>query len=156
MASLKWVVQLNGKPGPSNMVEGGHRDGKTEKLFISRSVIGGEVTPGKFEGLRHTCYIPWGGKEHNQAEFEVLINDGKDPLNWVSSANGNVPNGSIAGGTTKDGKPMFIGRAEHEGELICGKVVPSHNVLYVAYGGKEIAKKEYEVLVAKYVTPPGQ
>lgn len=37
--------------------------------------------------------------------------------------------------------------ARHEGDLIPAKLKPSHGVAYVAYGGGEHGKSDYEVLV---------
>merc|ERR1712127_187545 len=42
---------------------------------------------------------------------------------------------------------LFVGRAMHEGSLVPGKINPSHSSLYISYGGQEVAKKQYEVLV---------
>lgn len=56
-----------------------------------------------------------------------------------------LPPDAVEGGM--DGEPMYVVRARHEGELIPGKLVPSHNAAYVAWGGGEHAKSDYEVLV---------
>ena len=45
------------------------------------------------------------------------------------------------------GEPLFVARAYHEDDLIPGKLVPSHGVTYVAYGGREHGHRNYEVLV---------
>ncbi|XP_055600612.1 uncharacterized protein LOC129749614 isoform X1 [Uranotaenia lowii] len=66
---------------------------------------------------------------------------------WVPAANGEIPPGAVVGGS--DGgsdEPIYIGRAQHEGAIIPGKVVASHGVCYVAWGGAENPKAEYEVL----------
>lgn len=63
---------------------------------------------------------------------------------WVPSGNGQVPVAAVAGG--QDGEPQFVARARHEGALIPGKLVPSHGVTYVAWGGGEHGHAEYEVL----------
>lgn len=39
-----------------------------------------------------------------------------------------------------------MARARHEGALIPGKLVPSHGVTYVAWGGGEHGHGDYEVL----------
>ncbi|XP_058818131.1 uncharacterized protein LOC131681390 [Topomyia yanbarensis] len=63
---------------------------------------------------------------------------------WVPTANGEIPPNAVVGGS--DGEDLFIGRAQHEGAIIPGKVVASHGTCYVAWGGAENAKTEYEVL----------
>lgn len=47
---------------------------------------------------------------------------------------------------------LYIGRAEHNGHLIPGKVAPSHKVCYISFVGKEIAKNSYEILIDSNVT----
>lgn len=42
---------------------------------------------------------------------------------------------------------LYIGRAEHNGHLIPGKIQPSHKVCYIPFDGREIAKKHYEILL---------
>lgn len=63
---------------------------------------------------------------------------------WVDVSGGNLPAGAVVGG--EDGEVQFIGRAQHEGALIPGKVVQSHGVCYVAWGGAEHGKPEYQVI----------
>lgn len=50
----------------------------------------------------------------------------------------------MRGGTDQDGSEIYVGRAYHEGDWIPAKVIPRKHVAYVAYGGKEHAKSEYE------------
>lgn len=63
---------------------------------------------------------------------------------WVPAQNGEVPPNAVVGGA--DGEDMYIIRAQHEGALIPGKLLASHGVAYVAWGGAENPKTEYEVL----------
>merc|ERR1711951_268036 len=60
------------------------------------------------------------------------------PWDWSSSSDS----------SSSDGGPLYVGRAEHEGGLFPGKVNPDHNTCYIAYGGEEIAKEYYDILVA--------
>ena len=69
-------------------------------------------------------------------------------IQWIQSNNGNVPFGAIQGGQTSNGEPLYIGRVWHNGEPCCGKIQPSHQALYIPYGGKEYTYKQgYEILV---------
>ena len=69
-------------------------------------------------------------------------------IQWIQSNNGNVPFGAIQGGQTSNGEPLYIGRVWHNGEPCCGKIQPSHQTLYIPYGGKEYTYKHgYEILV---------
>lgn len=63
---------------------------------------------------------------------------------WVPAQNGEVPQNAVVGGA--DGEDMYVIRAQHEGAIIPGKLLASHGVAYVAWGGVENPKTEYEVL----------
>lgn len=62
---------------------------------------------------------------------------------WVDAQRGEVPPNAVPGGF--DNEQLYVGRASHEGALIPGKIVPSHGVCYVAWGGLEHGKEEYQV-----------
>ncbi|RWS25806.1 uncharacterized protein B4U80_06829 [Leptotrombidium deliense] len=67
---------------------------------------------------------------------------------WVTAGGGWVPPGeAVTGGFDVSGENIYVGRAQHEGEVIPGKVVASHGCCYVAYGGREHRKEEYQALV---------
>ena len=68
---------------------------------------------------------------------------------WVDANNGWVPCGkAVIGGSDLSGESIYIGRVNHGGDILPGKIVPSHNVCYVAYGGEEKAQSYYQALVA--------
>lgn len=67
-----------------------------------------------------------------------------DAACWVPAANGEVPPNAVVGGS--DGEDMYVIRAQHEGAIIPGKLLASHGAAYVAWGGAENPKTEYEVL----------
>lgn len=57
-----------------------------------------------------------------------------------------MADGAVPGGVDSEtGEVIYVARAEHEGAIIPGKFVPSHGVTYIAWGGAEHAKPEYEV-----------
>lgn len=56
-----------------------------------------------------------------------------------------VPPNALHGGFDS-GEQLYIARARHEGDLIPGKLHPSHGVTYIAYAGGEHSHSEYEVL----------
>ncbi|KAH8413837.1 hypothetical protein KR222_009131, partial [Zaprionus bogoriensis] len=72
---------------------------------------------------------------------------GSGPGSWVAAANGEVPPNALQGGFDSN-EQLYIARARHEGDLIPGKLHPSHGVTYVAWGGGEHGHNEYEVLCA--------
>lgn len=63
---------------------------------------------------------------------------------WIAATGGEVPPEAVAGG--QDGEVLYVARARHEGALLPGKLVSSHGVTYVAWGGAEHPHDEYEVL----------
>ncbi|XP_044734516.1 uncharacterized protein LOC123296873 isoform X3 [Chrysoperla carnea] len=70
---------------------------------------------------------------------------GSGAVCWVPAKSGEVPPTAVQGGQD-NGEPLYVARAPHEGALIPGKLVASHGVAYVAWGGAEHGKEEYEVL----------
>ncbi|XP_032669896.1 natterin-3-like isoform X2 [Odontomachus brunneus] len=53
----------------------------------------------------------------------------------------------ISIGRDLDGSNLVVGRANHQGDMIPAKVKPDHNVAYVAHGGAEHTKHNFEVLI---------
>lgn len=92
------------------------------------------------------CSVAWGGAEHKKDNFEMLVGGSKD--NWVSAKDGVVPASAFPGGESENFETLFIGRVQHEGTITVGKIHPSHRVCYISYAGKELAFKEFEVLVS--------
>uniref|UniRef100_A0A336MNG9 CSON001653 protein n=1 Tax=Culicoides sonorensis TaxID=179676 RepID=A0A336MNG9_CULSO len=76
----------------------------------------------------------------------MLTSPGSGVPNWVVVNGGEIPPNAVQGGLDIDGAPLYIGRANHEGAVIPGKVVPTHGVCYIPWGGAENPKSEYEVL----------
>ena len=68
-------------------------------------------------------------------------------LRWVRAEHGQVPLDAVHGGHVGSGEVLFVGRANHLGNLLPGKVHPSHKCCYIAYGGKEHKHSNYEVLI---------
>lgn len=59
---------------------------------------------------------------------------------WRPTSGGDIPPGTVHAGDN-----IFVMRAMHEGELVPGKLAVGHDQGYIAYGGEEISKYEYEV-----------
>ncbi|XP_053965073.1 uncharacterized protein LOC128867668 isoform X3 [Anastrepha ludens] len=69
---------------------------------------------------------------------------------WVhSSPYQPVPPFAVIGGHDCDGSPIYVGRSYHEGDNLPAKVVPSKGTAYVCWGGQEITKSHYEILVGQ-------
>lgn len=75
----------------------------------------------------------------------------KSIAQWVDAGNGWVPSGqAVVGGYDVSGENIYIGRVQHEGDIIPGKIVPSHNVCYVPFGGLEHGHHYYQALIAPH------
>merc|ERR1712226_497074 len=68
-------------------------------------------------------------------------------LAFKDCEHGQCPRNAVAAHHGHQREELFVGRAMHEGSLVPGKINPTHKALYISYGGQEIAKKHYEVLV---------
>merc|ERR1711988_661518 len=80
--------------------------------------------------------------------FQMAVPRYKRGGKWVRTGGDDIPELAVRAGTSSDGGPLYVGRAEHEGGLFPGKVNPEHDCCYIAYGGEEIAKEYYDILVA--------
>lgn len=64
---------------------------------------------------------------------------------WCEATGGIIPPGAVEGGKDISGESLYVGRAYHEGALLPGKVKPGDSVCYVAWGGDEHGKTDYQV-----------
>lgn len=115
-------------------------------IYVGRAFHDGALLPAKVipdTSDRHT-HVSYDGREFPKQDFEILAGYG---VSWKKDRNGNVPLEAIPGGYTKTGEILYIGRANHAGSLIVGRIHPSHCCLYLCDSWKEHSYKEYEVLV---------
>ncbi|XP_075215564.1 uncharacterized protein LOC142321403 [Lycorma delicatula] len=136
----KWIAALDGEI-PHNAIPAG-----MVQLYVGRSVYEGDVLPGKVAPYQGVCYVPWNGAEHGIPKYEVLC---ECDVTWMPAANGEIPSGALPSGETQDGEILYVGRAEHKGVTVLGKVQRSKKLCYITYSGEEIAYSQYEVLVTK-------
>merc|ERR1719411_942669 len=87
------------------------------------------------------------GGEHSKEEYDILVAPRNCDLTWVDASNGHIPTGAVQGGFNEGNDPLYIGRARHEDSFAVGKINPDHGCCYIPYGGEEIAKEDYQVLV---------
>ncbi|KAI8438204.1 hypothetical protein MSG28_010822 [Choristoneura fumiferana] len=67
---------------------------------------------------------------------------------WVKTEGAKIPqNAFIAGTSEVRQEPLYIGRAEHDGCLINGKIHVIHGTCFLPYYGEEIVVYSYEILV---------
>lgn len=72
-----------------------------------------------------------------------------DGLTWVECSNGYVPSEAVSASVQSNGEPYYVGRARICGSLCTGKILPSHNCIYVPFDGIEHSISQYEVLVSQ-------
>ena len=65
----------------------------------------------------------------------------------MDASNGHIPTGALQGGYNEDNDPLYIGRARHEDSFAVGKINSEHGCCYIPYGGEEIAKEDYQVIL---------
>lgn len=58
-----------------------------------------------------------------------------------------MPPNAVIGGVTSNGEELYVGRANHQGLIIPGKICTSEKCIYLPYDQKEHKKRNYEVLV---------
>lgn len=64
---------------------------------------------------------------------------------WCEASGGIIPPSAVQGGKDIDGNDLYVGRAYHEGALLPGKVKLGDTICYVAWGGEEHLKNDYQV-----------
>uniref|UniRef100_A0A336M0U1 CSON007100 protein n=1 Tax=Culicoides sonorensis TaxID=179676 RepID=A0A336M0U1_CULSO len=127
-----------------NTISGG-RDADGAEIFVGRAYHEGDLIPAKVIPSKQVAYVPYNGEEIAKYDFEMLCGG---HTAWVQSSYGNVPHNAVRGGHTSSGEPLYIGRAHWAGSLTVGKIHPSHQALYIPFGGSEVPiKNNYEVLI---------
>lgn len=123
-----WVGSGNGHVPAGAVVAGRTKQG--EELYVGRAHYQGSLTPGKVHRSHGCLYIPFGGSEISIKSYEVLC--APQRATWQHATPYNMPFNAVRGGNDSDGAEIFVGRANHMGDLIPAKVLPSKQVAYVA------------------------
>ncbi|XP_036342466.1 uncharacterized protein LOC118751757 [Rhagoletis pomonella] len=153
-----WVPDANGSVPPGAVSCGLTSLG--EPLYVGRGYHANSLTPGKIHPSQGCLYIGFGGEEVTVTNYEVLVRSATISVEpgavinyentWVhSSPYQPVPPFAVIGGHDSDGTPIYVGRSFHEGDNLPAKVVPSKGAGYVCWGGREITKSHYEILVGQ-------
>ncbi|VDP79822.1 unnamed protein product [Echinostoma caproni] len=141
--TLSWVTAADGY-----LPEGALGIG--QDVYVARAIHENEFVPGKFVPATKHTFIPYGGGEHPHSVYQVLcvtgIQCGKC-YKWVPDEGGHVPKDSVVASIAGDGQPVYIARAEMNGQKVVGKVHTGHKNAYFPSGGKEVPLDHYEVLV---------
>ncbi|OQR76529.1 hypothetical protein BIW11_07725 [Tropilaelaps mercedesae] len=128
---------------PDNAVRGGV-DGNGETNYVARAVHEGNLLPGRVASTGR-AYVSYENEEYCKEHYEVLLAD--CDVDWIEWDGENQPTGIIQGGLTKDGEPLYIGRAHHRDFTITGKVQLSKQACFIPFDGEEWSYEDFEVLV---------
>uniref|UniRef100_A0A146KLV7 Uncharacterized protein n=1 Tax=Lygus hesperus TaxID=30085 RepID=A0A146KLV7_LYGHE len=125
---------------PENAVAAGV-DSDSVTLYAGRAVHDGSILPAK---IKDRAYVSFDGQEFIKSNFEVLVSN---DTSWkYTDSNTGIPDGALQVGTTKEGTPLYMGRAMHSGSKTPGKIL-SDGCLYIPYGNAEHVHCSYEILV---------
>jgi Protein of unknown function (DUF3421) len=115
-------------------------------LYYCRAKVAGpDLQLGKIRGDFGGCFIPYGGSEHIETQYEVLVSG--IPYHTVGASNGVVPPDAIRGGHDDDGTDLYVCSAYFSGGIHPGKLRSSFRGCDISYGGKEYNVVSYNVLV---------
>ncbi|THD20226.1 Natterin-4 [Fasciola hepatica] len=141
--TLSWIPEGNGRV-PRNPVDAG------QGVVVIRGRHGQEVLPGKLVPGQVVGHVPYGGKEFPVDEYEVLCETGikcGKCYDWVPAQNGQVPPNAVVASVASDNSPLYVARNQMEGDTVVGKVHQGHTSAYFPFGGQEVPREQYEVLV---------
>jgi hypothetical protein len=93
-------------------------------VYVARTYVNGELTPGKVIPSLGHAYFPYHGEERIIDDYEVLCLGDEGPrLQWYTIGNGIFnPYPSIIGGNAKNGDNYLICRVSENNIGIIGKV----------------------------------
>ncbi|KAG5669655.1 hypothetical protein PVAND_017539 [Polypedilum vanderplanki] len=139
----EWVSTTAHSPLPANAIHAGN-DSDGTAIYVGRCYHESDLLPAKVLPSRNVAYVSYGGQEIPKYSYDVLCGGN---VQWIPSSNGVAHSNAVVGGNTGSGETLYIGRAHYQGSVTPGKIHPSHSVLYIPYGGLEVAIPNYEVLV---------
>ncbi|KAM8713885.1 hypothetical protein ACLKA7_014102 [Drosophila subpalustris] len=126
-----WIRPHHHGMPPNAVTTGRARNG--EPIYYGRGHHQGSLTPGLISSRQRCLYIPYGGREIR--------------YKWVqSSSYSSIPPNAVVGGNDEDGAMIYVGRAEHEGDMLVCKVVPSKQIGFISQRGEALPKDIYEML----------
>uniref|UniRef100_A0A0K8TPN2 Uncharacterized protein n=1 Tax=Tabanus bromius TaxID=304241 RepID=A0A0K8TPN2_TABBR len=139
-----WIHSDSYSSLPPSAVFAGN-DSNGDAIYVGRALCNGDQVPCKVIPDKNAAFLPYDGREIPATSYEVLCGHG---YTWVPSVGGQILPHAVIGGRTSDGEPLYIGRANYAGSITPGKVHPSHNCLYIGYGGREVRVDSYEILIS--------
>ncbi|KAM7345199.1 uncharacterized protein ACRADG_011595 [Cochliomyia hominivorax] len=128
---------------PYNAVLAGH-DSDGSAIYVGRSWHEGQLIPSKVVPERNEAYVCYDGAEIKKSNIELLCGNN---YTWIPYNSENMPQNAVFTGRLVDGEPLFVGRAQHCNNFMPGLVSPRDYCIFIPYGGREIRKNEFEILV---------
>ncbi|XP_023292281.2 uncharacterized protein LOC111675701 [Lucilia cuprina] len=138
----KWMPSPLDHTPHDAVVAGYDSDGTA--IFVGRSWHEGQFIPTKVVPSRGEAYICYDGSEIKKFEIEILCGYN---YNWINTDSQNIPNNAVFTDRFEDGEPLFVGRAHHCGSLTLGLVSPGDHCIFIPFGGQEIRKHAFDILV---------
>ncbi|PAA64896.1 hypothetical protein BOX15_Mlig020479g1 [Macrostomum lignano] len=143
---LSWVNAANGEIPAGAVSIGGD-------VFVARCFSDGELLPGKVAAGHNSCYAPYDGEEKCCDTYQVLCETcnhgltGGPGFEWVAWSGNTAPKHALISGSDQ-GRPLYVAKANIDGEWCAGKYIPDYGKAYFSCGGAEHEKEDdFEVLV---------
>ncbi|KAF5370685.1 hypothetical protein D9758_002081 [Tetrapyrgos nigripes] len=144
---VQWILN-RGKDIPSNAILCGREH--DWDLYFCRAYFDGGIQLGKASSaFKKGAVIGYEDEEHHLDTYEILIGDIRG-LRWVDASgqlNVNALNARpVEGGRDKNGTPLYIVCAPHNGFVHPGKASEKLDGAYIPYDGHEKCVHQYRVL----------
>jgi len=135
------------------------KDDDGNNLYVARAKYNNQgLCPGKLVAGCNGAYVGLYG-QHLMEEYEILVQEGHDNLQWLHVCNGELPSGASALKTGYETKtkgapkpiPMFTARGKVNGSMTLGKMSTKHKKSWMTHDGRESECFDYEVLCVKEI-----
>jgi len=142
----EWVAASGGNL-PKNAVQvGTDSDGKVLYACMARS--GSGTYPGKLGRGFGGCYIVVNGREITVPNYEVLVMEHTEYLDWAAvGIGGAIPSNAVEAGQDESRNTNYICAIKYQGSQQAGRTNDRYPHCRVGYGGREMVENSYSVLV---------
>lgn len=143
---LSWEDASDGRSVPHAIVGGETSDGKP--VWIARSEEDCEIPVGYLIDGEQFARIPYFGRTVRRNTYQILSNPGDVEIAWRDAKLGQVSDASVIGGRSSknEADPIYICRVAYKNSILPAKLIPRSKRCFVAYNGREIARREYQTL----------